>query len=259
MHSLSVVTRKNTYRISFPKHKKPRELLLTNNATKTTNRRIPFITTFHKALPNIKSAIDKHWNILKINSDLQDTFKDKPFIAYRRNRNLKDLIGQTTIKNNKVVRQKKKSQGKCRPCLTKTNNLCCRQINSTSSFTSHQTKQSYTIFHNTTCKSTFVIYLLQCKKCSIQYVGKTETPFNHRLNNHRNNAYKSKQDTIPACRHFNENDHDFNRDAKFTIIEQIQDNNKTHSQKQKIILQRENFWILKLKTLTPYGLNQELN
>ena len=184
-------------------------------------------------------------------------FKYKPFIANRRNRNLKDLIGQTAIKNNKVVRKKQRTKGKCCSCLTKTSNLCCRQITSTSSFTSHQTKKSYTIYHNTTCKSNFVIYLMQCRKCSIQYVGKTETPFNHRLNNHRNNAYRPKQDTIPACRHFTENNHDFNRDAKFTLIEQIHDTTKTHSQRQKIIIERENFWITELKTLAPYGLNQD--
>lgn len=237
---------------------KTRSQLLTKTAKIRTDN-IPFVTTFHKSLPNIRSAIDKHWNILKINTQLAETFKEKPFVAYRKNRNLKDLIGQTTIENNKVLRKKTQQKGKCRPCLTKTNNLCCRQIQSTSLFTSQQTKRSYTIFHNTNCKSTFVIYLLECRKCHIQYVGKTETPFNHRLNNHRNNAYRPKLDTIPACKHFNNSGHDFNKDAKFTIIEQIRNFSKPTSERRKIILQRENFWITELKTLNPLGLNQELN
>ncbi|MEO0684408.1 MAG: hypothetical protein AAFY76_05000, partial [Cyanobacteria bacterium J06649_11] len=51
----------------------------------------------------------------------------------------------------------------------------------------------------------------------------------------------------------------FNRDAKFIIIEQIGDTNqKSQEQISRIILQRENFWIVKLKTLTPNGFNQEL-
>ena len=47
------------------------------------------------------------------------------------------------------------------------------------------------------------------------------------------------------------------RDAKFTIIEQI--NQKNMERKEKIILKRENFWIKELKTLKPYGFNQELD
>ena len=237
---------------------KSREQLLTTKPKEKTAGRIAFVTTFNKHLPNIKSAIDKHWDILNINEQVGEAFKEKPFIAYRRNRNLKDLIGQTTINKNNVQRKKTNEKGKCRPCLTTTANLCCRQVLSTSTFKSQQTKRLYTIFHNITCKSSNIIYLLECKKCHIQYVGKTETPFNLRLNNHRRNAYHPNDETIPACIHFSDNNHDFNRDARFTLIEQIHSTHSTTKRKH-IILQRENFWITELKTLTPNGLNQELN
>ena len=55
--------------------------------------------------------------------------------------------------------------------------------------------------------------------CSIQYVGKSETLFNIRLNNHRKDVKRS--DSIAACQHFKNNHHEFNRDAKFTLIEQL--------------------------------------
>ena len=64
-----------------------------------------------------------------------------------------------------------------------------------------------------------MIYLLECQKCHIQYVGKAETDFNLRLNNHRRNVYKP--DAIPAPHHFAVKDHIFNRDASSIIIEQI--------------------------------------
>ena len=44
------------------------------------------------------------------------------------------------------------------------------------------------------------MYLLECKKCHIQYVGKAETDFNLRLNNHRKDVYKA--DAIIASCHF---------------------------------------------------------
>ena len=128
----------------------------------------PFI--WNLRVPNIRSAIDKHWNILKINTELAETFKEKPFVAYRKNQNLKDFIGQTTIENNKVLRKKTQQKGKCRPCWAKTNNLCCRQIQSTSLFTNQQTKRYYTIFQ---LQKHLCIYLLECRKCHIQILWNT--------------------------------------------------------------------------------------
>ena len=101
---------------------------------------------------------------------------------------------------------------------------------------------------------------MECRKCKTQYVGKSETAFNIRLNNHRSNSCKPTSDSIPACKHSQGNGHDFTRDAKFTIIEQIKDaNQKPQEEISRIILQRENFWINKIKTLTTLGFNQELN
>ena len=60
--------------------------------------------------------------------------------------------------------------------------------------------------------------------------------------------------------HFKQPGHDFNKNAKFTLIEQL--NNITNTDKNILqikLKRREGFWILKLDTLTPKGLNQELN
>ena len=118
--------------------------------------------------------------------NLKTVFNNRPVYGYRRNKNLKDIIGQTTLRNNKVMRKNKTlTPGKCSPCRSRYNNLCCKQVESTTVFTSHQTQQTYKILHNTNCRSSNFIYLLQCQKCKIQYIGKTENPFNIRLNNHR--------------------------------------------------------------------------
>ena len=234
-------------------------LLQKKPITQNQTNRIPFITTYNKNLPNLKQTMNKHWHLLKINPDIAQSFQQEPIIAYRRNKNLRDLIGQTTIKNNKVQRSQPDQKGKCRPCLSRAGNLCCKQVSSTNTFTSRQTNKTYNIRHNTNCHSNHVIYLMECKRCNIQYIGKSEPPFNCRLKTHRYDANHPKQDTIQACKHYSNTDHNFNRDAQFTIIEQINDKTKSNTQKAKVLLQRENFWITELKTLTPYGFNQELN
>ena len=97
---------------------------------------------------------------------------------------------------------------------------------------------------------------MECIKCKIQYIGKSQTEFNIRLNNHRKDVKATN--AIPACKHFNQN-HSFNNDAKFTLIEKLNVQNVSQELKIKRLKEREDFWIKELKTLIPDGLNHELN
>ena len=101
------------------------------------------------------------------------------------------------------------------------------------------------------------MYIMECINCKKQYVGKSEWPFNIRLNNHRKDL--KRIDAIPEIHHFSETGHKFEHDAKFTIIKQIRNLNKEKQEKRKILENREDFRILKLKTLQPYRLNDKLN
>ena len=98
---------------------------------------------------------------------------------------------------------------------------------------------------------------MECTLCKLQYVGKSERPFNIRINNHRKDI--TKHDAIPVCKHFNNPSHNFNTHAKFTIIEQLRTLNETKEELTLRLRKRENFWINKLNTLHPNGLNSELN
>ena len=84
---------------------------------------------------------------------------------------------------------------------------------------SNQMNRTFRIYHNLSCNSKYVIYLLECTKCKIQYVGKAETEFNIRPNNHRKDVWKP--DAISATRHFSGKNHNFNTQAKFILTEQI--------------------------------------
>ena len=67
-------------------------------------------------------------SLLKNNKGLEHVFKEQPTIAYRRNKNLRNMIGGTTIENIKVVRKKKPilKSSYCKPCFSRTNNHCCK-------------------------------------------------------------------------------------------------------------------------------------
>ena len=82
--------------------------------------------------------------------------------------------------------------------------------------------------------------------------------FNIRLNNHRKDVKDSN--ALPADKNFTLPGHDFNKNAKFTRIEKLTNTSKvaTETLKERL-MNRGNFWIIKLRTLTPNGLNQGLN
>ena len=90
----------------------------------------------------------------------------------------------------------------------------------------------------------------------MQYVGKAETAFNLRLKNHRKDT--KKPNSILACKHCPEQGQNFNKHAKFIIINKVINLHGSKEALQKILVVRENFWIQKLKALVPFGLNQEL-
>ena len=180
--------------------------------------------------------IPNHWHLLKTSKALENTFSVEPIIASRQNKSLKQLIGGYTIPNNKNIKKSSnKYKGKCTPCKSEVRPLCCLQLQNTHSFRSKKNWRIFTIFHQVNCKGDFVIYLLDCKKYHIQYVGKGETDFNLRLNKHRKDAWKA--DVILASHHFAIKDHIFNIDASFIIIEQIQ--KSTLSGARKIYYNKE--------------------
>ena len=70
----------------------PRETILKEKPKESSNR-IPFIVTYNRTLPDLKNIVNKHWPILGIDRNISNVFEKPPIIAYRRNKNLRDLIG----------------------------------------------------------------------------------------------------------------------------------------------------------------------
>ena len=60
--------------------------------------------------------------------------------------------------------------------------------------------QESTNNQNTHCETEYVICLMECIICNLQYVDENETPFSIRLNNHRKDVKDPK--AILADKHF---------------------------------------------------------
>ena len=131
-------------------------------------------------------------------------------------------------------------------------------MKTTSTFRNRHSNKEYKIFHRVNCKDKNVVYLLECIKCDDKgYVGKSEMETNLRMNGHRSDARRT--DKLAVDTHFLQPDHNFERDAKFTIIEKITKKDITGPNLTRLLEQREDFWMIKLGTISPKGFNTGLN
>ena len=79
--------------------------LLTYNEKKGDNK-IKFIIKYNRGLPNIRNVFESNWHILQTNEKLAETFEDKPILAFRRNRNLRDILGGMRLENKTKITKK---------------------------------------------------------------------------------------------------------------------------------------------------------
>ena len=100
----------------------------------------------------------------------------------------------------------------------------------------------------------YMIYIITCKVCGLQYVGSTSTKFRLRFNNHKSrlrahsresNIDKESDDFV--YKHFHGPGHHGLRDVSVQIID------KVHNNEKLFIKQGE--WAYRLQTLKPECLN----
>ena len=145
-------------------HKLVRDALLQEKyQEKQDLKRIPLILTYSRFLLNLTVVVCKSWNTAQTNKNLRELFQQHPITAFKRNKNLKEIIGSTRIENGKVKKFNILSRaGKCTPCLLGTRILFGNQVLTTNRSMKQQTKRTFNIFFNLNCKSEYVIYFMEC-------------------------------------------------------------------------------------------------
>ena len=158
---------------------------------------------------------------------LKQVFPFPPLIAYRRPKNIRDLVIKARIPP-VYVRPTRTQAGykKCTnvSCLTCPYSIPGKLIKSTASEFKTEVNTSVN------CKSSNIIYLITCKHCRQQYVGETERTANKRLIDHR--GYVSRNDDSKSTgQHFNLPGHS-SSDIQFQIIEKVWNNNPWYRNKK---------------------------
>ena len=101
-------------------------------------------------------------------------------------------------------------------------------------------KASVTINAAATCETHNVVYCISCKKCNIQYIGKTEREVKLRIAEHRGTINNEKLDKSVGV-HFNKSGHRLS-DFSFSVLE------KCYKQCPEYLRKREEHWIQRFQT-----------
>ncbi len=128
----------------------------------------------------------------------------------------------------------------------------CLYFDPTSEFENTRDSTKCTIRQNLTCGSENVIYLIRCKKCNQQYVGQTGQTLRKRFTHHKLSINKNTPN--PVGKHFNQEDHSL-QDCCITPIEQLSVR-KDKKDNKFALIKREIYWINRLGTAYPHGMNR---
>ena len=111
---------------------------------------------------------------------------------------------------------------------------------------SSTTNETFYIRHPFSCDSKNIIYLITCTNCKKQYVGKSAKTLRERICQHHSSIKKDQCRYI--SKHFNLSGHSVAR-LKVQVIDSTDTGNSEHLHKLEL------YWINKLKSTQPNGLN----
>ena len=219
--------------------------------------RIALPLPYDPRLPQVSSILYRFWKVLVTNPKMKSMFPSPPMVCWSRSQNIKDILVRAKLPSRDQPRRSERTKlgfKHCgRDCV-----MCSISPKFASDFRSSATKETFPICSSMTCTTSNVIYTITCSKqdnsCKdmVQYVGETCRRVCDRILEHRGSVTNPAQanTTKPVGQHFRQPGHAVS-DMKVLPIEHVR------SKDPWIRKVREKFYIKKLATLEPFGLNKK--
>ena len=129
----------------------------TDSSSSRSNRRnsnrVPLVITYHPNLPRLEKTIRRYHHTLQDSDRLRQAFPSLPIIAFRRPRNLRDLLVRAAISPN-TSNPPGNFRCEARRCKT------CPILVTTDTFASSVTGERFKLKLRASCKTSNVIYLI---------------------------------------------------------------------------------------------------
>lgn len=69
-----------------------RQTALKKQTKQTKCKIMPFVTTYHPGVKNLKQILMQHWSLIQNQPLLKTIYKTPPIISYKRGKSLKDIL-----------------------------------------------------------------------------------------------------------------------------------------------------------------------
>ena len=236
-------------------------------------RLYPLVTDFNPALPNVGHILNKHKNILKLDTELcKVIIPENIFTSFRGAKTLNDLLIHSRIPPlvedyPPDTSEEAENVMGCWPCKHKCN-LCKYYLKQSKTVTSFHTNTVFKIKEYIDCDSENAVYLINDLVCQISSVGCTAISTKERFRNHKSHIKKMRA-TCEVSTHFMDNkvvhpldtstysnyDSSLSSQIEVIIIEKVNVSNPNASAQERLkeIKSREWYWQNQLKTLRQYG------
>ncbi|OCT87604.1 hypothetical protein XELAEV_18021301mg, partial [Xenopus laevis] len=129
----------------------------------------------------------------------------------------------------------------------------CKHVIRGKNFVHPDTGETIQIRSYHTCLSQYVVYVIVCQ-CNKLYVGETVQKVKSRISQHKS-TIKSGNLALPLSRHFLEHGHTSDQ-LRFMVLETVPPLKRGEDRELRL-KQQEVWWINKLNTLHPHGLNKD--
>lgn len=196
---------------------------------------------------DILQILKNHWHILS------DTLGCElfPCVGFRKTSSIRDLLVKAEFTSKPhIAATSPKGHFKCGQC-----SICPLAIET--KYVDFPGKRfRHELLGFTNCKTCMCVYMLTCV-CVLQYIGSTKHELRVRIQEHQSRIKHSVL-KAPLVQHFWDKNHKFNY-FNFVVLEKGSMQPCEHKDLYRLLLQQETFWISKLNTVMPNGLNLEVD
>ena len=229
------------------------EDVLQSKRDASTNNNPLCILQYSALGKSFEHIIKQHWHILSSDPRMATSFKDMPRVVYKRPPNIR----QTVVKSDLIpitpqpsfLNQIPDGNYRCAHCAQ------CNFTTKSHTFTHPLTGKRFDVKGIITCTTQNVVYLLKCP-CGLGYVGKTTRALKTRISEHRS-SIRNQDPKSPVAMHFMSAKHNV-ASLKYQGIEHVKCPRRG-GDVNRLLLQRESFWIYTLNTMSPKGMNEDFS
>ena len=210
-----------------------------------SGRRLFFTTDYHPALPDIKGILTSFLPVLHQSEKMKEVMPSPPTMSFRQPGSLKKSLCRAKLRQPKEKEEATEPAKKCDKITCK----LCDIIECSDCVTSASNQRKFKCRNrNSSCGSLWVIYVISCPECQLQYVGQTNN-FRLRMNGHKSdfrqyrNGRSDKTEVKVLYAHLAA--HKQNT-FKVQIVDYIDSCGRTNEQLHEELNKREKEWIWKL-------------